>query len=180
MLIKVKHVQWPSLVLVALFLSACGSGDSRSATATTTAHGSRSAAAVTSVHPTSAKPPAKIRVPSGPPPKKVVVKDLVQGKGAAIPPISGKHLVEISTLYKAVSYKTGKPFEERWDPRNPFEIEFGPGLENKGWEKGMVGMRVGGRRELIVPSRMAYKKGAVVYVIDLLGVKKSVLDETRH
>jgi FKBP-type peptidyl-prolyl cis-trans isomerase len=160
MLIKRKHVQWVSLVLAALFLSSCGSSDSRSTTATTSAH------------PTSAKPPA-IRVPSGPPPKKVVIKDLVQGKGVAIPPISGKHMVEISTLYKAVSYKTGKPFEERWDPRNPFEIEFGPGLENEGWEKGMIGMRVGGRRELIVPSRMAYNQGSVVYVIDLLGVKKS-------
>lgn len=89
----------------------------------------------------------------------------------AIPPISGSPQVRITALYKAVAYSTEELYEERWDPRNPFEIDFGPGLEVEGWEKGMIGMRVGGRRELIVPSKMAYGTGALVYVVDLLRVK---------
>jgi hypothetical protein len=115
----------------------------------------------------SAKPPG-IHVPPGPPPRNLVIKDLKKGTGAAIPPNAS---IGITTHYISVSYKTGKPYEVRWSRTDPFTIEFGPGLEIKGWEKGLPGMRVGGRRELIVPSRLAYGHGALLYVVDLLAVK---------
>ncbi len=112
--------------------------------------------------------PPNVHLPPGPPPRNLVVKDLKPGFGIAVP---AKGSVKISTNFVALSFQTGKPYEVRWSPRGSFDIGFGPGLEIKGWEKGLVGMKVGGRRELIVPSRLAYGQGALLYVIDLLEVE---------
>jgi len=101
----------------------------------------------------------------------LVIKDLVKGQGVAMPPISHKPRVEITVLSTAVEYKTGEPYHEWQNPHDPFKVEYGPGL-NEGLEKGMVGMRVGGRRELIVPPRMTFDDVPVMYVIDLLRLKK--------
>jgi len=114
----------------------------------------------------SSKPP-HVKLPSGRPPSHLIVRDLRRGSGRAIPRRGG---VEIRTNFVAVSYRTRKPYEVRWSPEGSFDIGFGPGIEIKGWEKGLPGMRVGGRRELIVPSKLAYGEGALLYVIDLVGV----------
>jgi FKBP-type peptidyl-prolyl cis-trans isomerase len=116
----------------------------------------------------SAKPP-HATLPPGPPPKELVVRDIRKGYGPAIPPKGG---VRIDTNFVALSYGTGKPYEVRWNPVGAFNIGFGPGIEIKGWEKGLVGMKAGGRRELRVPSRLAYQEGAILYVIDLLAVDR--------
>jgi peptidylprolyl isomerase len=116
----------------------------------------------------SAKPP-RVTLPPGPPPKKLVVHDIREGFGPAIPAKGG---VRIDTNFVALSYKTGKPFEVRWSPGGAFNIGFDPGREIKGWEKGLVGMKAGGRRELRIPSRLAYQEGAGFYVIDLLAVDR--------
>lgn len=113
-----------------------------------------------------------VHPPLRPAPQKLVIKDLRQGKGPALPPISHKPRVTMTLLYKAVDPKTGKVFEEREDPHDPSKIEYGPGL-SEGWEKGLAGMRVGGRRKLIVPARMMFEGPAAVYVIDLLSMKKN-------
>lgn len=113
------------------------------------------------------KPP-KAHLPPGPPPADLVVRDIKKGHGVPVPAKGG---VKITTNFVSVSYRTGKLYEVRWSPKGSFNIGFGPGLEIKGWEKGLVGMKVGGRRELIVPSRLAYEQGALLYVIDLLGVE---------
>lgn len=115
-----------------------------------------------------AKPP-KVAIPPGSPPTHLIVRDIKRGSGPAIPRKGG---VGIRTNYVSVSYRTGKPLEVKWEPRGAFKISFGPGLEVKGWEKGLVGMKVGGRRELRVPSRLAYGQGAVLYVVDLLGLRR--------
>ena len=145
--------------MAALF--GCGgqgsSGKSSGASTTASAHEAQ--------RPSPSTPP-RVPVPSGPPPHRLVVKDLIVGTGAEIRPHT-----EIKTLYTAVTYRTREPYEVRWKPSKPFTIDFAPGFEIKGWEKGLVGMRVGGRRELIIPSRMAYHNGTLVYVIDLLSVK---------
>jgi len=114
------------------------------------------------------KPP-HVRLPPGPPPSRLIVRDLQEGSGPAIP---RKTNVRIRTNYVAVSYRTGRQYEVRWKPSGGFNIGFGKGIEIKGWEKGLSGMRVGGRRELIVPSALAYGDGAAVYVIDLLAVER--------
>jgi peptidylprolyl isomerase len=113
------------------------------------------------------RPKAKdIPVPSGPPPSHVVVKDLKKGRG----PVA-RLRSRLALHYVGLDYKSHKPFEIRWG-KQPFVLEFGPGLELQGWEEGLPGMRVGGRRKLIVPSNLAYGQGAVVYVLDLLAVER--------
>lgn len=116
----------------------------------------------------SPKPP-HVTLPPGPAPKELVVRDIREGFGPAIPPGGD---VRIDTNFVALSYRTRKPYEVRWSLGGAFNIGFGPGIEIKGWEKGLVGMKAGGRRELRIPSRLAYKEGAVLYVIDLLAVDR--------
>jgi peptidylprolyl isomerase len=116
----------------------------------------------------SAKPP-HFTLPPGPAPKKLVVHDIREGSGPAIPP-SGE--VKIYTNFVALSYRTHKPSEVRWAPLGAFNVGFAPGREIKGWEKGLVGMKAGGRRALRIPSRLAYKQGDLYYVVDLLGVER--------
>jgi FKBP-type peptidyl-prolyl cis-trans isomerase len=155
-----KHVQWVGLALAALLISACSGSEEQSAT---------SATATRHVSPKS--PP--VHVPSGPPPKEVVVKELVKGTGAVVPPVTTQPQVKLDLLYTAVKWN-GELFEERQNPREPFEVEFGSHL-NPGWEIGLKGMRVGGRRELIVPVSASWGTGsdeALVYVVDLIGLKK--------
>lgn len=110
-----------------------------------------------------AKPP-KVVVPSGPPPKELVIKDLKKGTLDEVKP---KQRLRVN--YIGVTYRTGKPFEVNWGKKPlPFIFTYGVGEVIEGWEQGLKGMRVGGRRELIVPSKMAYNTGALVYVIELL------------
>lgn len=107
----------------------------------------------------------KVRVPSGPPPEDVVVKDLVKGSGVAL---DGVRLFEVN--YVTYDYRTGKKLESTWDLGEPYRFSFGREEIREGWERGLKGMRVGGRRELIVPSELAYGSGPLVYVLDLLRI----------
>lgn len=143
-----------------------GSGDSTKTSVTTKegdAGSSDAAQKPPRVIKVSAKLPA-VSIPSGPPPGHLVVKDIKVGTGAPIQPRSA-----ISTRYIALSYRTGKPVEVKW--AKPFELQFSPGLEIKGWEIGLKGMKVGGRRELIIPPKLAYGTETLAYVIDLLSVE---------
>ncbi len=74
-------------------------------------------------------------------------------------------------MFVGIDYKSRKPFEVQWDPQNPFVFEFDHGLELQGWEEGLPGMKVGGRRKLIVPSELAYNEGDVAYIVELLAVE---------
>jgi FKBP-type peptidyl-prolyl cis-trans isomerase len=114
---------------------------------------------------TSVKRPA-VEIPSGPPPEKLEIKDLEVGTGPAI-----EFGTSIATNYIAISYETGKAIQEHWGPHEVFRVEFIPGGEVEAWEKGLVGMKAGGVRELRAPARMAYGEGAVLYMIHLLSVQ---------
>jgi peptidylprolyl isomerase len=107
----------------------------------------------------------KVQIPPSPAPKKLVVKDLRKGSGPAIEEGSDEILVD----YIGVSYRTGEEFYNTWERGGPSKYH----LEevHRGWELGLKGMRVGGRRELIEPSRLAYGTGPLLYVVDLLAVK---------
>jgi peptidylprolyl isomerase len=148
-----------AIVLAALLLGACGGGGDSSTTF----------AADTTGRPAAATSPA-IHVPSGPPPRHLVIKDTVKGRGAAVPPIARPAEVKIRALYKTAEYKTGTVLDDRWS--NPFDFEFEPGAVVPAWEKGIVGMKVGGRRELIAPSGLAYGDGARIFLVQLVSVKK--------
>jgi len=116
----------------------------------------------------------KVVPPKGPKPKQLVVKDLEEGTGP-----EAKSGDELTVQYVGVGYESGKQFDSSWE-REPFSFTLGEGNLIKGWEEGLEGMKVGGRRELITPPDYAYgSEGAgaiapnatLVFVVDLLEVK---------
>ena len=87
---------------------------------------------------------------------------------------------KVTVHYVGVSFLTGEQFDASWDRGQPFEFKLGKGQVIPGWDQGVAGMRVGGRRRLTLPSAMAYgARGAgggikphepLVFVVDLLAV----------
>jgi peptidylprolyl isomerase len=115
----------------------------------------------------------KVQVPSAPAPKKLQVKDIVKGKGPAA--TDGDQL---SVQYVGVLYENGKEFDSSWSRgAQPFQFQLGGGQVIPGWDQGVKGMRVGGRRQLIIPAKLAYgpqgqpptipPNAPLVFVIDL-------------
>lgn len=107
----------------------------------------------------------KLRYPPEPP-RHVVVRVLKEGSGPRIR--AGDAL--------AARYVGGSPdtefVQDFWSEESPYRFRLGENKLGKAWEIGLGGMRLGGRRELIVPSRLAYGKGMMVYVIEPLELKK--------
>ncbi len=93
----------------------------------------------------------KITVPKGDPPAKLVTKDLIVGKGAPV-----KAGDNISVNYVGVSYSNGKEFDNSFDRGQPFQLQLGAGMVIPGWDQGIEGMKVGGRRQLIIPAELGY------------------------
>jgi peptidylprolyl isomerase len=166
-----------SLVAVAcllLALGGCGS-DSSSTASSSSSSESETTTAKPASQPAKKKTKPKVVPPKGPAPKNLVVKDLETGTGPAAR--SGD---ELTVQYVGVGYESGTQFDASWDRNEPFTFELGGGGLIKGWEKGLVGMKVGGRRELITPPDYAYgpqgsgsiaPNATLVFVIDLLAVK---------
>jgi len=100
----------------------------------------------------------------GPVPKRLIVRDLRPGSGAVL-----KKGAIGTFKYKSFDYRTGRRYEDWW--RSPFHTGFGKGESLGAWETGLKGMRVGGRRELIVPPAQAYTHVPVIYVIELASVR---------
>jgi peptidylprolyl isomerase len=157
------------VLCLALALSACGGSSSSSSSS-----GEASTPSKASQESTKTKP--KVTVPSGPPPKKLVENEIVEGSGAEA--TAGK---EVTVQYVGVGYKSKEEFDSSWSRNEPFPFTLGEGQVIPGWEEGIVGMKVGGRRELIIPPEMAYgPAGAppsigpnetLIFVVDLLAVK---------
>jgi peptidylprolyl isomerase len=172
--------------LAALALIAAGCGDDKdsgsastgtnaaTAPAETTTSGATAttgeAPAVSNAQDLSSKP--KIAKPSGDPPTSLVKKDLVVGKGPAIK--SG----QLATVqYVGVAWSTGKEFDASWDRGQPFQFPVGQQQVIQGWDEGIPGMKVGGRRELVIPPDQAYgaqspgpgigPNETLVFVVDL-------------
>lgn len=115
----------------------------------------------------------KITVPGGPPPTKLKVEDLEKGSGPA-----AKAGSELSVNYSGVSYSTGKVFDSSFKRGQPFPFRLGASMVIPGWDQGLEGMKVGGRRRLTIPPKLAYgaqgqpptikPNETLVFVIDLL------------
>ncbi|MGI8749783.1 MAG: FKBP-type peptidyl-prolyl cis-trans isomerase [Thermoleophilaceae bacterium] len=115
-------------------------------------------------------------VPRGPPPSRLEVKNLQKGTGAV-----AKRGRELTVNYVGVSYSTGKEFDNSFDRGEPFPFQLGAGMVIPGWDQGLQGMKVGGRRRLTIPAKLGYgaqgqpptikPNETLVFVIDLLGVK---------
>jgi peptidylprolyl isomerase len=94
----------------------------------------------------------KIPKPSGPAPTALKVEDLIPGKGAA-----AKSGDKISVRYVGVLFNNDKEFDSSWKRgKAPFQLTLGQGQVIQGWDQGLVGMKVGGRRRLTIPPTLAY------------------------
>ena len=111
----------------------------------------------------------------GPPPADLVINDLAVGDGPEATP--GQ---VVTVHYVGVSFATGEQFDASWDRQDPFRFPLGGGRVIAGWDKGVAGMKVGGRRQLVIPPHLAYgDRGAggaikpgetLIFVVDLLEV----------
>jgi peptidylprolyl isomerase len=87
----------------------------------------------------------------------------------------------VEVHYVGVSWSTGRQFDASWDRGDTFKFALGKGQVIQGWDQGVAGMRVGGRRRITIPPMLAYgKRGAggvigpdetLVFVVDLVGVR---------
>lgn len=121
---------------------------------------------------TSKKP--TITKPSGDPPTKLVTKDIVVGKGAAAKDGDKLEMHYLGALFD------GEQFEASWDSDQPFPLTLGEGNVIPGWDQGIVGMKEGGRRLLVIPPDLAYGEqgqgnippdATLIFVVDV--VKKA-------
>lgn len=151
---------------IVLTLAFLGCGGSRSgSTSEATAHEQR--ATTTTPAKEETKPGPHIVPPKGPPPKKLVVKELKVGSG----PVARRG-DRVAIKYVAFDYETGEEPYWRWGPSAPaLPMRLGADQYSQGLDEGVQGMRVGGHRELIIPSRLAFDEGAIVYVVELVRLK---------
>ena len=117
-----------------------------------------------------------VNIPAGQPPSQLEVEDVEVGDGAEAAAGS-----EVDVHYVGVSWSSGRQFDASWDRRDTFSFRLGSGQVIPGWDQGVAGMKVGGRRRLTIPPELAYgSRGAggvigpdetLVFVVDLVGVR---------
>ncbi|MFI7214003.1 FKBP-type peptidyl-prolyl cis-trans isomerase [Micromonospora maritima] len=112
----------------------------------------------------------------GTPPADLVIEDITVGDGPEARPgqLASVH-------YVGVAHSTGREFDASWNRGETFEFPLGGGQVIAGWDQGVIGMKVGGRRRLTIPPHLGYgARGAggvikpnetLVFVVDLLGVR---------
>jgi peptidylprolyl isomerase len=173
-----------ALLAAAVALAACG-GDSKSdetaATPTKTAAAptaTATAAPVGKVKVTGAlgaKPKVSITPINATPPAKLVIKDIAKGHGK-----KAKSGDTVTVHYYGALYANGSEFDASWDRGQPFSFPLGAGQVIPGWDKGVVGMKVGGRRVLTIPPELGYgpqgsgpipPNSTLVFVVDMLKIK---------
>jgi peptidylprolyl isomerase len=116
-----------------------------------------------------------VTIPDGEPPDSLVTEDITVGDGPEAEP--GKNVI---VHYVGVAWSSGQEFDASWDRNESFDFRLGAGQVIQGWDYGVAGMKVGGRRRLTIPPALGYgSRGAggvikggetLVFVVDLLGV----------
>jgi peptidylprolyl isomerase len=116
-----------------------------------------------------------ITIPSGDAPAELLVEDEIVGEGAEA--VSGRRVI---VHYAGVAWSTGREFDASWNRGDTFDFRLGGGEVIAGWDQGVAGMRVGGRRRLTIPPHLGYgSRGAggvikggetLVFVVDLVGL----------
>jgi len=114
----------------------------------------------------------EIPKPGGTPPTKLEGEDIVEGKGKKV-----KKGDDVTVQYVGVAFSTGEEFDASWESGEPFEFTLGNGSVIPGWDQGLEGMKVGGRRKLTIPPELAYGQNGsppaigpnetLIFVIDL-------------
>jgi peptidylprolyl isomerase len=118
-----------------------------------------------------------VEIPDHAPSYQLELEDLSVGEGDEA---TSGDIVEVH--YVGVSWKTGNQFDASWDRGDTFKFGLGKGQVIRGWDEGVAGMKVGGRRRITIPPDMAYgARGAggvigpnetLVFVVDLIGVRR--------
>ena len=118
----------------------------------------------------------EIDFPDTPPPDDLQVTDVTAGDGAEA--TSGK---TVSVHYVGVAHSTGEEFDASYNRGTPLQFRLGTGQVISGWDQGVQGMKVGGRRQLVIPPHLGYgDRGAggvikpgetLIFVVDLLEVR---------
>jgi peptidylprolyl isomerase len=109
-------------------------------------------------------------------PSELMIEDIIVGDGAEAKPGD-----TVSTHYVGVAFSTGEEFDASWNRGAPLDFKVGVGQVIQGWDQGLLGMKVGGRRRLEIPAHLAYgDRGAgsaiapgesLIFVVDLMGVR---------
>ncbi len=117
-----------------------------------------------------------VTIPDTDAPSELVIDDLTVGTGDEASPGDN-----VEVHYVGVAWSNGKQFDASWDRNETFEFRLGRGQVISGWDQGVAGMKVGGRRRLTIPSAMGYgSQGAggvirggetLVFVVDLINVR---------
>jgi peptidylprolyl isomerase len=102
----------------------------------------------------------EIVTPTGAPPTKLVIKDIVEGKGPKAKPGD-----KLTMQYTGYAWSNGQKFDASWNRGQPFPFKLGAGMVIPGWDQGMVGMRQGGRRLLVIPPDLGYGEAGAGGVI---------------
>ena len=118
----------------------------------------------------------EIDFPEGPPPSDLEMTDLTEGDGA-----EATVGATVAVHYVGVAHSTGEEFDASWNRGETFAFPLGAGNVIAGWDRGVVGMKVGGRRRLVIPPHLGYgDRGAgavikpgetLIFVVDLLDVR---------
>ncbi len=118
----------------------------------------------------------EIDFPDHPVPAELVIEDLIEGTGT-----EAQAGTTVSAHYVGVAFSTGEEFDSSWGRGAPLDFQVGVGQVIQGWDQGLLGMKVGGRRRLEIPSELAYgERGAggaigpneaLIFVVDLVGVR---------
>ena len=124
---------------------------------------------------TEATKPA-VTIPEGAAPSDLLIEDIVVGDGH-----EAKPGMAVDVHYVGVAWSTGKQFDASWDRNDSFQFRLGAGQVISGWDQGVAGMKLGGRRRLTIPPHLGYgAQGAggvikpnetLVFVVDLLGAR---------
>lgn len=119
----------------------------------------------------------EIDFPEGGVPHELVIIDEIEGAGETVERGS-----TVSAHYVGVAFSTGEEFDSSWNRGETLRFQVGVGMVIQGWDDGLLGMKVGGRRRLEIPSEMAYgSRGAgaaigpdeaLIFVVDLVDVSK--------
>jgi peptidylprolyl isomerase len=162
-----------------LSLASCGGDSDGSATTQSSdsvAGGATESSTITTEsNSTSASAKPKLTVPKGVPESEFAFRDVKEGKGAG-----AKAGDQLGVQYVGIGYKTGEEFDSSWGESEPFTFTLGRGEVIDGWERGLVGMKVGGRREMVIPAKLAYgSQGTssvapgetLVFAVELLAIE---------
>ncbi|WP_395296847.1 FKBP-type peptidyl-prolyl cis-trans isomerase [Kitasatospora hibisci] len=117
----------------------------------------------------------EIDFPGGDAPTELQIRDIEVGSGEEAKP---GQVVEVH--YVGVTFETGEEFDASWNRNSTFKFPLGAGRVIKGWDQGVVGMKVGGRRELVIPAKLGYgaqsptpaipPNSTLIFVVDLIAV----------